>query len=93
MVREETAVSRKRRFSDRDAPPTPEETFLSLPDDIKRGMNDLAKAIWKKLTELDILVWIEYVWTKVNLADDPSRGDPPCVPGIRLGNHTSIKEV
>ena len=93
MVREDSSVSRKRPFSTCDTPKTPEQHFLELSDDIKRGMNEMARAIWQKITELDLIVWIEYVWTKVNLADDPSRGDPPCVPGIRVGLNTSIKEI
>ena len=38
--------------------------------------------------ELDVVVWIEYIWTEVNLADPPSRGEPPPTPyqpGRRVG--------
>lgn len=45
------------------------------------------REIWRKFSELNVIVWIEYVWTKVNLADDPSRasrGDPPIVLGQSL---------
>ena len=40
----------------------------------------------QKIAELDILLWVECVWTKVNLADPPSRGLPPPVHGaFRVG--------
>ena len=55
---------------------------------LRHSMNELARLIWQVLTELDCIVWIEYVWTKVNLADPPSRGVPPPMPygqGFRVG--------
>ena len=87
MVREETASRPKRApFGPVNRKLTPEEQFNALPDDIRRTMNILAREIWRKLTEMNTLLWVEYVWTKVNLADDPSRGVAPCVPGIRIGD-------
>ena len=80
MVPEET---RKRPVESRAH--TPEEHFYALPANLRRGMNELARLIWQKVSELDILLWIEYVWTKVNLADAPSRGEQPIVAGTRLG--------
>ena len=80
MIQEET---RKRALESR--PHTPEDHFYALPANLRRGMNELARLIWQKVTELDILLWIEYVWTKVNLADAPSRGEQPIVAGTRLG--------
>ena len=80
MIREET---RKRSLESR--PHTPEDHFYALPANLRRGMNELARLIWQKVSELDILLWVEYVWTKVNLADAPSRGEQPIVAGTRLG--------
>ena len=82
MIQEET---RKRRFPG-STPHTPEEHFLALSDNLRRGMSELARLIWQKITELDVLLWVEYVWTKVNLADAPSRGEQPIVAGTRLGS-------
>ena len=53
-------------------------------------MNQVAQEIWKLFDELDVVVWIEYVWTEVNLADPPSRREPPPTPyhpggGRRVG--------
>ena len=81
MIREET---RKRSLESR--PHTPEDHFYALPANLRRGMNELARLIWQKVSELDILLWVEYVWTKVNLADAPSRGEQPIVAGTRLGS-------
>ena len=81
MIQEET---RKRALESR--PHTPEDHFYALPANLRRGMNELARLIWQKVTELDILLWVEYVWTKVNLADAPSRGEQPIVTGTRLGD-------
>ena len=67
-------------------PTTPEEDYLELPDHIRLAMNELARQVWRKVSELDVLLWVEYVWTKVNLADNPSRCYQPIVPGIRIGN-------
>ena len=46
----------------------------------------LGVLILQKITELDILLWAEYVWTKVTLAGTPSRGESPIVAGTRLGD-------
>ena len=59
---------------------TPQEEFEELAPSLRDSMNTLARLIWKRLAELDCIVWIEYVWTHVNLADAPSRGDPPPIP-------------
>ena len=43
-------------------------------------MHELDRLTWQKISELVILLWVEYVWKKkVNLADDPSRGESPIV--------------
>ena len=83
----ETPTRKRATPSGQPVPPSPEAQFLALEDDIRTDMNILARAIWQKLTELNALIWVEYVWTKVNLADDPSRGKPPKVPGERVGRH------
>lgn len=68
---------------------TPEQLFYELDEPLRRTMNIMAQLIWKAFTDLDVVVWIEYVWTEVNLADPPSRGQPPPMPpgfrGIRVG--------
>ena len=52
-------------------------------------MNILARKIWEVLSELNCVVWIEYIWTEVNIADPPSRGEKPPMPyplsGVRVG--------
>ena len=68
--------------------PSPQEEFLQLSDDLRYTMNMLAQEIWKMFDELDVVVWIEYIWTEVNLADPPSRGEAPPTPyqpGRRVG--------
>ena len=47
MVQEET---RKRR-SPGGTPHTPEEHFYALSDNLRRGVNELARLIWQKITE------------------------------------------
>lgn len=64
---------------------TPEEHFLRLEGGIRHAMNSLAREVWKKITSLNLILWVEYVNTKHNLADDPSREKEPIVPGIRVG--------
>ena len=62
--------------------------FEDLEPALRDAMNALARLIWEVITELDCRVWIEYVWTEVNLADPPSRGVPPPMPtgiGFRVG--------
>ena len=49
-------------------------------------MNELARQIWALITELDVLIWFEYVNTKLNIADPPSRGFVPPCGGARVGN-------
>ena len=60
-------------------------------------MNQLAQKIWELITELDLVVWIEYIWTEVNIAAPPSRGEPPPMtrPGFRVGEdfHTWVSEL
>ena len=70
--------------------PTPQQEFLCLSDDLRYTMNQVAQEIWKLFDELDVVVWIEYVWTEVNLADPPSRREAPPTPhhpdgGRRVG--------
>ena len=93
----ETENPRKRVFTEsydeNDRRLTPEEHFLRLSDDIQRNMNTLAQEIWRRLTELNTVIWIEYVWTKVNLADDPSRGEDPIIPGKRIGMYHDIQKA
>ena len=50
--------------------------FMKLSDDLRRIMNAQARAIWKLITEFNLLVWFEYVHTDCNIADPPSRGEP-----------------
>ena len=85
-VREEPRAGQKRTVAQCQRRLTPEEHFYKLPKNLRRAMNELARLIWLKITELDIVVWVEYVWTKVNLADAPSRGEMPVVSGRRVGN-------
>ena len=93
----ETENPRKRvymeTYDENDHRLTPEEHFLRLSDDIQRNMNTLAQEIWRRLTELNTVIWIEYVWTKVNLADDPSRGEDPIIPGKRIGMYHDIQKA
>ena len=65
---------------------SPVEEFADLSDDIKASMNDLAREIWKRLTKYNILAWFEYVNTKWNISDPPSRGMIPPCGGQRVGN-------
>ena len=60
--------------------------FEQLSEDIKYSMNELARQIWSLITELDVLVWFEYVNTKLNMADPPSRGFIPPCGGTRVGD-------
>ena len=59
---------------------TLQEEFEELEPILREAMNVLARLVWEVLTELDCVVWIEYIWAKVNLADPPSRGTPPPMP-------------
>ena len=53
--------------------------FCRLDIGLRRTMNEQARAIWNLITELDVIVWFEYVKSKCNIADPPSRGVPlPC---------------
>ena len=89
MVRERpTAFDRQRRerfpLSLRDH----QANFEDLEPSLRDALNTLARLIWDVIFELDCQVWIEYVWTEVNLADPPSRGIPPPMPtgpGFRVG--------
>ena len=85
MVRAERQIGEKRPRTTCERHLSPEEHFQRLPKNLRRAMNELARRIWKQLSDLDILLWVEYVWTKVNLADAPSRGEEPCVKGLRVG--------
>ena len=65
-----------------------QEEFEEMAPNDRESMNCSACRIWQLITELDMIVWIEYVWTEVNLADPPSRGEPPPMPtgpGFRVG--------
>ena len=65
-----------------------QNNFEDLEPSLRDAMNALARRIWDVIFELDCQVWIEYVWTEVNLADPPSRGVPPPMPtgpGVRVG--------
>ena len=61
---------------------------IGLPADIRLSMNTLCQLIWKRLTTLDVVVWWEYVNTKHNLADDPSRRLAPFCGGLRVGDES-----
>ena len=50
--------------------------YDSLPLDIRRCMNYYARRIWALISELECILWIEYVNTKLNIADLPSRQAP-----------------
>ena len=82
---DKTVAGQKRPWTACKRTLTPEEHFYALPRNLRRGMNEIARQIWQKITELDIILWVEYVWTRVNLADAPSRGEQPIVPGRRVG--------
>ena len=58
--------------------------FLRLSDPLKRVMNSLAREIWRIASRLDIVLWIQYVNTKCNIADEPSREIPFPLEGICL---------
>ena len=58
--------------------------FLRLSDPLKRVMNSLAREIWHIASWLDIVLWIQYVNTKCNIADEPSREIPFPLEGICL---------
>ena len=60
---------------DADNQPHP-RNFAQLPTNIRRCMNIKARQIWRAVTALDLVLWIEYVNTKLNIADLPSRDTP-----------------
>ena len=67
--------------------PSHQALFERLPASLQNDMNRLAREIWCAITRLDLIVWIQYVWTKVNLADAPSRGMQPSVGRcVRVGH-------
>ena len=68
----------------------PNLDFESLSENIKLSMNVLAQKIWAEVTKHDLLVWWEYVNTKLNIADPPSRGYRPPEPTRRVGNEDWI---
>ena len=83
-LRPETLDERRKsllRISERS-----HKDFELLSEDIKYSMNELARQIWALITELDVLIWFEYVNTKLNIADPPSRGFVPPCGGARVGN-------
>ena len=75
-----TEVGVKRDVFGRTPFKTHQEEFEELEPTLRESMNVLARLIWEVLTELDCVVWIEYIWAKVNLADPPSREKPPPTP-------------
>ena len=93
----ETENPRKRVFTEsydeNDRRLTPEEHFLRLSDDIQRNMNTLAQEIWRRLTELNTVIWIEYVKSKCNIADPPSRGVPMPISGIHVSESWRLFQV
>lgn len=60
------------------------DTYHALSMDIRRCMNFYARRIWRLVTELDIILWIEYVNTKLNIADLPSRAEKLPFPAIAI---------
>ena len=46
-------------------------------DTLREHMNLYTLRIWRLVQELGILLWVEYVHTKSNTADAPSRDEPP----------------
>ena len=84
----ESAEARRRRELFPSSLGDHQLNFEDLAPALRDAMNALARLIWEVITELDCRVWIEYVWTEVNLADPPSRGVPPPMPtgiGFRVG--------
>ena len=71
----------------------PPRSFDNLPSFIRTRMNQLARLIWQAVTSLDIILWIEYVNTKLNIADLPSRELPLPMPAIRLGSMCSVSNT
>ena len=59
--------------------------FLRLSDPLKRVMNSLAREIWRNASELDVVLWIQYVNTKCNIAEELSREIPFPLEGICMG--------
>ena len=83
--------AKRMRFSrgkpwEADGQPGP-RSFEHLPRDIRRCMNKRAQSIWRLISELDIILWVEYVNTKLNIADPPSRGDPMPIRATRISDH------
>ena len=64
----EREINLERRYSHFGA-------FQRLPRDIKRFMNEQARAIWFLIHAYDLSVWFEYVKSACNVADPPSRGE------------------
>ena len=64
----EREINLERRYSHFGA-------FQRLPRDIKRFMNEQARAIWFLIHTYDLSVWFEYVKSACNVADPPSRGE------------------
>ena len=60
------------------------KTTGHVPLTIRHCMNFWAKEIWSLVTKLDIVLWIEYVNTKVNIADLPSRQEPLPFPATNV---------
>ena len=58
--------------------------FCKLEVGIRRTMNEQARAIWKLCSDLNLMLWIEYVHTDCNIADPPSRGQPLPMRGIHV---------
>ena len=66
-----------------DNRPSPSD-FENMPLHIRTAMNIQCRRIWRLVSELDLVLWIEYVNTKVNIADPPSRGDPMPIEARRI---------
>ena len=58
------------------------DKFCQLSIGLRRTMNEQARAIWSLISELDIVLWIECVESKCNIADPPSRMQPLPIRGI-----------
>ena len=60
------------------------QSFCALEIGLRRTMNEQARAIWELVSNLNILLWLEYGPTDCNIADPPSRNLPMPVRAIHI---------
>ena len=75
---------------DHQVPYTHFDEFCKLPLELRRIMNEQAKSIWAVIHELDVVVWFEYVKSKENIADPPSRGVKMPLPAIHISESSRL---